>query len=182
MSGSAQVRSSESIEQFRAALAKFESRAQDALDTLATELRRASNWLEHDCPAHWKRQAKLGEDAVHQAKLDLERCLIFPVAGERPACREERAALKKAQQRVEYCREKNERVKHWSRQLHHELFEYEGRIGQLQRLLETDLPKARARLQQIVRRLDEYRIEKPPSSVQPPPEITSEENQAEEKS
>ena len=164
MSGSAQVRSTEAIESFRGALEKFESRSQDALETLAAELRRASLWLEHECPAYWKKQAKLAEDEVHQTKLDLERCLIFPIAGERPACREEKAALKKARLRVEYCREKGERVKHWNRQLQHELFEYEGRVGHLKRLLETDLPVAQAKLQQIVRRLDEYQIERPPES------------------
>ena len=182
MSGSAQVRSSESIEQFRGALAKFESRSQDALDALAAQLQRAIMWLEHDCPAYWKKQTKLAEDAVHQAKLDLERCLMFPVAGERPACREEKAALKKAQLRLEYCREKSERVKHWNRQLQHELFEYEGRVSHLQRLLETELPIARARLQQIVRRLDEYRIERPPSSMEPLPEVVADKNQNKDKS
>ena len=174
MSGSAQVRSTESIEQFRIALTKFESRSQDALDTLSSQLQRAVMWLEHDCPAYWKKQTKAAEDDVHQAKLDLERCLIFPVAGESPACREEKAALKKAKVRLEYCREKKERVKHWSRQLQHELFEYEGRVGQLRRMLETDLPTARAKLQLIVRRLDEYRIEQAPTSNEPLPEVAAE--------
>lgn len=167
ISSPAHVHSVAAIESFRGALARFEKRVEDALGDLAGEMRRVMDWLEHDRPRHWKEQSRQASDAVHQAKLDLERCLMFPVADERPACREERANLKKAQLRVEYCREKVERVKHWNRQLQHELFEYEGRVGQLQRMLETDLPAARAKLQQIVQRLDAYRIERPPAKVKP---------------
>ena len=167
MSGPAKVQSIAAIEHFQAALARFEQRAQDALETLTGELRRAIDWLEHDRPAYWKRQDRLASDAIHQAKLDLERCLTFLVAGERPACREERANLKQAQIRLEYCREKSERVKYWNRQLQHELFEYEGQVSHLQRMLEIELPAARAKLQQLVRRLDAYQIERPPVTVDP---------------
>ena len=114
-----------------------------------------------------KKQIRISEDAVHQAKVELERCLMFPVAGERPACREPAIGrLRKAQTRLEYCREKRELTKHWNRQLQHEQFEYEGRLGKLQRLLEIESPAARGKLQSIVRRLEEYKIERPPESSQ----------------
>lgn len=163
----AQVRSVDAIEAFRGALARFEQRVEDALDTLRAELQRAADWLEHDRPAYWKEQSRLAAEVVQQAKIDLERCLMYPVADERPSCREERANLDQAKARLEYCREKTERVKHWKRELHHELFEYEGRVGHLRRMLEADLPLARARLQQVVPRLDAYQIERPPASVEP---------------
>lgn len=162
MSSSAQVRSTEAIERFRGALAKFEERTQATLETLNAELQRAAQWLQYDRPAFWKGQIKKAEDGVHQAKLELERCLLFTLSGERPACREQRDALKKAKQHLEYCREKSERVRHWQRELQHQMYEYEARIGALQRMLEIELPAARARLQGLVRRLDDYRIERPP--------------------
>lgn len=167
MPGPAHVHSIAAIESFRGAIARFELRVQDALENLSGEMRRVVDWLEHDRPRHWKEQSRLASDAVHQAKINLERCLTFTVGDERPSCREEKADLKKAQLRVEYCREKSERVKHWNRELQHELFEYEGRVGQLRRMLETELPAARAKLQQIVRRLDAYQIERPPAMVEP---------------
>jgi len=162
MTGSAKVRSTEAIDDFQRALAKFERRAHNALDTLSSEMRRAVSWLEHDCPAHWKNETVRAEDLAHQAELDLKRCLLSPAAGERPACREQRAALKTAQARLEYCREKRERVQHWKRRMQHEQFEYEARLGQLLRILEVELPTARAKLQVIERRLHEYQIERPP--------------------
>jgi len=162
MTHSAQVRSTEAIESFRGALAHFEQRAQDAIEMLQAELQRAVEWVEHDRPSYWKKQTHRAEQAVHDAKLELERCLMTPVAGERPACREQRANLKKVQARLATCREKSERLKHWKRQLHHEMFEYTGRVSHLKRILETELPMARVRLRQIVRRLDAYQIERPP--------------------
>ena len=167
MSSPAQVHSVDAIEHFRTQLVKYEQRVQSALETLTSEVRRAAEWLQHDQPSYWKQQTKLAEDDVHQAKLDLERCLVFPIAGEKPACREEKGVLKKAQSRVDYCREKGERVRHWNRHMQHEMFEYEGRVGQLRRVLETELPAARAKLQQIVRRLDAYQIEQAPRSLEP---------------
>ncbi len=170
MSTPAQVRNVEAIENFRAQLAKYEERVQLSLEALTSELQRATDWLRNDRPSFWKKQTKLAEDAVHEAKMELERCLMFPtVSGERPACREERTALKKAQARLEYCREKVEKVRYWNRQIQHEMSEYSGRIGQLKRILETELPAARARLQQIVRRLDEYQIERTPLAREPEP-------------
>ncbi|MCH2115475.1 MAG: cobalamin biosynthesis protein [Pirellulales bacterium] len=165
MTRPANIRSTDAIDDFREAIYRFEVRAQNALDTLSAEMRRALDWLEYDCPADWKKQTKRAEDNVHQAKLDLERCLAFPVADERPVCRDQRAALKKAQTRLNYCREQSHCVQRWNRQMQHEQFEFSGRLGQLQRLLEADLPAARAKLQSIVRRLDEYQIERPPTDA-----------------
>ena len=166
MSGPANVHSVAAIESFRAALAKFELRARDAMESLSAEMHRIVDWLEHDRPQYWKLQSREAADRVHLAKMNLERCLTFKVGDHRPACREEKDELKKAQQRVEYCREKAERVKHWNRQLQHELFEYEGRIGQLQRMLEIELPAARAKLQKVVQRVDAYQMERPPQRAE----------------
>lgn len=167
MSNSAHISSVEAIERFRAALAQFEKRTQSALDTLSSELQRATTWLEHDCPHYWKEQENAAADAVHQAKLDVERCLIFAPTDERPACREERAALQAAKVRLTYCHDKKGLVKHWQGVMRHEMFEYSGRVGHLRRILETELPAARAKLQLIMRRIEGYQIERPPDYQEP---------------
>ena len=164
MSTPAQVRSTDAIEALRLALVRFRERVQSALDTLDAEIHRTSNWVEHDRPAYWKQETHNAEDAVHQAKLDLERCLMMTVAGERPACREQKAALDAAKIRRAYCQEKNDAVRRWQRNFRHEQFEYDGRIGQLRRMIEVDVPKSAAVLKMILRRLDEYQIERPPEA------------------
>jgi lysyl-tRNA synthetase class I len=167
MSSPAQVRSTDAIEALRASLLKFQQRVQIAVDVLDGELHRASNWVEHDRPSYWKQQTHDAEDAVHAAKLELERCLMMTVAGQRPTCREQKAALEAAKARRAYCQEKCESVRRWQRNFRHEQFEYDGRIGQLRRAIELDVPKAAALLQSILRRLEEYQIERPPESSIP---------------
>jgi hypothetical protein len=165
MPGPAQVRSTAAIEDLRNALARFQQRLQNALDSLDGELHRADDWIDHDRPAHWRRQIHEAEDGLHEAKLDLERCLLnIVVEGQRPACREQKAALEQAKARLAYCREKAEKVKHWQRSFRHEMFEYDGRIGQLRGLVEQQLPAARTALAKIVRRLEDYGVERPPDT------------------
>jgi hypothetical protein len=156
MSGPAKVYSSDSIDAVRLALISFVATVRDALTELGSEMRKSQEWLENDRPPYWRNQVRLAMDGVHEAQQSLHRCLMFPVANERPSCYEERAALKKAKARLEYCQEKQERVRHWQQTLRHELFEYEGRISQLVKLVDIDAPQAIGVLNKIMRRLEEY--------------------------
>jgi hypothetical protein len=156
MSAQANVHSLEAIEAVRGALVSFVDQVRDALAELQSEMRRVADWLEHDRPRYWRTQIRLANDGVHEAQQALHRCLMFPIAKERPSCYEERAALKKAQARLVYCEEKAERVRHWQRVVQHELFEYEGRISQLVRVVEDDVPRAIGVLGKVLRRLEEY--------------------------
>lgn len=165
MPGPAQVRSTDAIEAFNLAMAKFQERVQNALDALEADVRRADNWIDHDRPPYWRRQTLEAETAVHDAKLELERCLLMTtVDGQRPACREQKDAVEKAKAHLDYCREKGELVKKWQRSFRHDALEFKGRIGQLRRLVEQDVPNARAVLAQIMRRLEEYQLERPPDA------------------
>lgn len=156
MTTPANVHSLESIEAVKTALSLFEERVGDALTEITAELRRMLEWLEHDRPRHWRNQLRVAMDQEHDARQALNRCLMFPIADERPSCYEERMNLKKAQARLAYCQEKSERVRHWQQVVQQELFEYEGRTSQLTRLIEADVPRAKHVLTQIIRRLEEY--------------------------
>ena len=153
---SANVQSLEAIEAVRGALTLFIDQVADALTELDIEMRRVLQWLEHDRPRYWKTQTRIAGDQVHEAQQALHRCLMFPIANERPSCYEEKAELKKARARLAYCEEKAERVRHWQRTLEHELFEYHGRISQLVHVIEADVPQAIGVLHKILRRLEEY--------------------------
>jgi hypothetical protein len=158
MSTRANVQSSEAIEAVRNALLSFVDQVGDSLTVLTAEMRRVQDWLEHDRPRYWRSQIHQATEAVNKAQANLHRCLMFPVAsGDRPSCYEERMELKKAQAREAYCRDKAERVRHWVRNLQHEVFEYEGRISQLVRLVEIDAPQAIGVLEKILRHLEAYR-------------------------
>ena len=156
MSTPANVQSLEAIVAVRTALSSFAEQVADALTELGAEMRRVKDWLEHDRPRHWKTQVRVATDHVHEAQQALHRCLMFPIANERPSCYEERAALQKAKAHLAYCQEKEQRVRHWQQSVQHELFEYEGRISQLVRLVEIDVPQAIGVLHKIVRHLEDY--------------------------
>jgi len=156
MSTPAKVHSSDAIEAVRAALIVFVEQVSDAISELSAEMRRMQDWLEHDRPRYWKGQLRDGTDRVHEAQQALRRCLMFPIATERPSCTEERDALKRAQDQLAYCDQKAERVRHWQNAFRHELFEYEGRMSQLVRLVEVEVPQAIGILNRILRNLGEY--------------------------
>jgi len=156
MSTSANVHSLESIEAVRRAVMLFDEQVADSLIELGAQMRRMLDWLEHDRPRYWKSQVRKAHDQFHEAQQSLHRCLMFPIGDERPSCHEERMELSKAQARLAYCQAKEERVRHWQRCVQHELFEYEGRISQLVRLVEVDMPNALGVLTQIERRLEAY--------------------------
>jgi hypothetical protein len=153
---SANVRSLEAIEAVRAALVAFRDELDKALSAIDIEMRRVVDWVEHDRPRFWRMQLREANDGVTEARAALHRCLMYPVGDERPSCHEERAALKKAQARLDYCGEKAERLRHWTREVRHEMFEYEGRISQLRELVEIDNPQATAILDKLLARLHEY--------------------------
>lgn len=152
----ANVRSLEAIETVRAALVTFRDEVEQALAMIDIEMRRVLDWLEHDRPPFWRKQVRDANDAVTEARAALHRCLMYPTGDERPSCYEERAELKKAEAWLVYCDEKSERLRHWIREIRHEMFEYEGRISQLKDIVEIDVPQATAILARLLVRLHEY--------------------------
>ena len=157
MPDQANVKSTEAIESVRAALLQFAKLSDDGLTEAGLEMRRMVDWLEHDRPAFWKEQVRRAYDGVGQAKADLHRCLMFPVGvNDRPSCSEERAALKKAEAKLAYCQEKQEKLKHWVREVSHELHTYEGRTARLKEVVEKDAPAAVTVLSRMLGQIEEY--------------------------
>ncbi|MEN1681442.1 MAG: hypothetical protein AAGJ46_17820 [Planctomycetota bacterium] len=157
MPNQANVNSFDAIQSLRAAMLVFAKQSDEGLTECETEMRRLLEWLEHDRPGFWKEQVRLAHDAAHKAKGDLHRCLMYPVGvNDRPACTEERAALKKAEAYLAHCREKQERLRHWIREVRHELHTYQGRTTRLREVVEHDTPKAAAVLAKMLTTLEEY--------------------------
>jgi hypothetical protein len=152
----ANVRSIDAIEAMRAALATFGEEIAQSVSIVDIEMRRVLDWLEHDRPRYWKHQVRTAMDGVTEARAALHRALMYPINDERPSCDEERAALKRAEAKFAYCEEKAERLRQWIREVRHEMFEYEGRMTQLNDLVELDVPHAIAIIRKLVGRLEEY--------------------------
>lgn len=155
----ANVKATDSIEAVKAALANFGKQTTDGLAELEAEVRRTIEWLEHDRPPYWKERIRRAHDKVGEARDDLQRCLTFHASeSHRPSCTEQKVALKKAQAHLEYCREKQERLKHWIRELSHEMHEYQGRVSNLTVVAESDIPAAMNALERILLTIEQYTL------------------------
>ncbi|TWT34087.1 hypothetical protein KOR34_39230 [Posidoniimonas corsicana] len=153
----ANVKSTDAILAVKAAVAGFAKQSSDGLDELTSEIRRTVEWLEHDRPAYWKERVRRAYDKVGEAKDDLQRCLTFQASeSHRPSCTEQRVALRRAQEFLKHCQEKQARVKHWNREVAHELHEYHGRVAGLRTVVEADAPAAIAVLERLVTAIEEY--------------------------
>jgi hypothetical protein len=157
MNSSANVQSFDAVIAVRASLVAFGDQVEQALSMVDLEMRRLLDWLEHDRPRFWRTQLRMARDEVTAARAALHRCLMYPIGDERPSCREEKATLKLAEARLRHCEEKAERLKHWTREIRHEMFEYDGRIRQLTELVEYDAPQAIGILTKLLTHLEEYR-------------------------
>lgn len=157
MPDQANVKSFDAIESVRGALLRFLQQVNEGRTELELEMRRTLEWLEHDRPRFWKEQVRVSHDGVHEAKVNLHRCLMYPRGvNDRPSCTEERAALKKAEARHAYCQDKQECLRHWIREIRTELHDYQGRVTQLVELIESDGPAAVGALDRLLRSLENY--------------------------
>ncbi|MFV0445893.1 MAG: hypothetical protein ACK5Q5_20130 [Planctomycetaceae bacterium] len=156
MSTSANVRSIPAIRDFRAATQVFLEEAVASLDMIRLELQRAFEWIEHERPQYWQMQQRRAFDLVASTRTALETCLMRTVAGRQPSCIEEKQAHAAAKRRLEETRERIERVKRWGIKLHHEANEFRGRVANLGRTLEQDLPQLLALLDRSATILEAY--------------------------
>lgn len=74
----------------------------------------------------------------------------------RPSLIEEKQALRDARRRLDYCRRKVQVVKAAAIRIRHEADEFQGRLSQVDRLLETDLPDMIAQLERMITALESY--------------------------
>jgi hypothetical protein len=156
MNQSANVSSIDSIGRVKLALQTFEQSAGDALTAVEMQIRRAIDWLEGDQAGYWQNRIRRGQDQVSEAKLTLERCMMFADEGQRAACDVEKKDLEKAKRRLALAEEKLEAVRRWSRAIGREAAEYEAGVSALRTWLEADCPKSIASLERMIKSLDAY--------------------------
>lgn len=157
MKAGAQVGSLAAVRDFRAVMATFAHDTRDALNTFDLEARRSLQWLVETVPSEWRQEVRRAEDAVTEAKIELERARHERLpGGESRSCLEERKALEQARRRHEFAQDKLEAVRKWGAMAEREVREYTGRARQLETLLDADVPKALALLDRILQALEAY--------------------------
>jgi hypothetical protein len=157
MNGGARVSSIDAVREFRAALVAFAHEAREALSSHELELRRSLQWLLEEQPQHWQQEIRRSDDAVTQARIELERRLNSRLpGGETPSCMEERKALARARARHDRAMEKAAAMRKWGSLADREVDEYAGLARRLCDLLDADVPKAISTLDRILDSLAAY--------------------------
>lgn len=163
MSQSARVNSLDALKALHAALARYGPEAQEALGAAEIEIRRVFDLL-HDQLKHWQRQVDKRREDVNRARADLTHARALR-QGERSGYVEQEIALRKAQNRLREAEEKVVVCKRWLLHLPQAINEYEGPARRLAGLLDADLKRGLAVLEDkiaILKAYTEVRAAEPP--------------------
>ncbi|MCS7047234.1 MAG: hypothetical protein NZO58_12825 [Gemmataceae bacterium] len=155
MNPAAHVTTTEGMAEFQAALLNFTDKAKDALGSVELELRRMIDWLDQQAK-HWQTEIRLAENAVFEAKKELQRKKMMKIGDRKPDTIDEEKALRRAAAWLEHAQEKLARTRHWQRAFPEAVLDYEGPARQLQFLLEARVPQMSAFLTQKMDALDRY--------------------------
>ena len=155
MAHSANIRSLDAVKDFKAALAKFGDQVKQSLISAHADMRKGIQRLQTDHYAYWQHEEKKWSRKLAEAKSELYRAenesrdtRTSPVL--------ERKAVDRAQQRIDECRRKMERVKHWVRTLEKEAALCQSQLQQLDEMVEADLPRTAAKVDRMMQSIESY--------------------------
>ncbi|WP_422930532.1 hypothetical protein [Singulisphaera sp. PoT] len=120
----ANVRSLDSIKDFKTALINFSEDAKNALGSVDMEIRHFRNWLERDQLAYWKSQVKKSQEMLAQAKADLFRRQLSQANSESVSDADQKEAVRLAKKKLLEAEQKVEKIKKLVPVLEHAISEY----------------------------------------------------------
>ena len=154
---SVRVQSIEVLTGFRVALCGFADKAASALNDADAAIQRTLNWLQTEQHSYWEGQIRRRTEEVaraRQAVLIKKLCRI--VDGSPGSAIEEEKALRLAIQRLEEAQQKLGNVGRCARQLQKEILNYRGQVQRFASTVAVDIPLAVGRLDNLVRKLENY--------------------------
>jgi len=165
MNNQADVRSTEQLKQFRAALALYSEDTLAALGAVEMEARRVLQWLQHDRPVYWREQIKKRREQVAAAKAEVFRRQLAKTAHNNPSFSEQKEILRQAEANLRDAEMRAAQVKKWDPILRQAILEYHGSIRRIKDLASGDIPRASLRLGRIIEALEAYlRVSLPSTS------------------
>jgi hypothetical protein len=161
MGPSARVTSIEALKEFRASLCRFGHDAREAISATELEIRRILDSLEAKVK-YWRNEVGIRQEEVARAKAELIQRQQSQRHGWGPGTTEQEIALDKAIRRLREAEDKLETTRHWQNVLPRAVAEYEGPSRQLMAMLDADLTRGIALLDQRIDALDAYLLSAPP--------------------
>lgn len=166
MSDRANVKSVAALQEVKAALLEFSNTARASLSSVDGETRRITDYLRLDRPAYWKHEIRARENVITQCKLEIQRKRLIAAPEPASTVFEERQ-LKKATARVESAKQRLAAVQRWQPIWEKEASTSKSMMRGLEDALSVGIPQAIARLERMMKSLEEYAAIRPPSEAQP---------------
>ena len=149
----AKVSSIDAIEQFRSALILFLSKARPTLEEIASEVTRTKQWLENNQRTHWEKEMKVRARELERAQAELFSARLSKIQQVSAA---QQMAVQRAHRAIREAEEKTRVLKKWSRELENRSEPMVKEIEQLHGYLTTDMGRAVAYLNEIIKSLQAY--------------------------
>jgi hypothetical protein len=157
MGPSARVTSIEALKEFRAAWCSFGHDAKEAIAATELEIRRFMDWLDEKLK-YWQKEVRDRQEEVTRAKGELLQRQCGQGEGWGAGTTEQEIALKQASHRLREAEAKVETTRRWHNVLPRALAEYDGPSRQLMAMLDADLKRSLAILDQKIDALDAYLV------------------------
>src|SRR5438132_3613426 len=147
MGPSVRVTSLEALKEFRTSLCRFGHDAKEAVCATELEIRRILDWLEAKLK-YWQKEVRIRQEEVARAKAELSQRQYGQPRGRGPGTTDQEIALERALRRLQEADAKVEKTRQWHNLLPRAISEYEGPARQLMGMLDADLVRSLAILDQ----------------------------------
>jgi hypothetical protein len=154
------ITSIEALQDFRAALIVYLSKAKPALEEVSAEIGRTRVWLQYTQKAHWESIAKKRARALEEAQAAMFSSKLSIISKVSSA---EQLALAKAKRAYEEAEGKLRVLRKWDRDFDNRIEPPSRQLERLNGVLTDEMGKALHFLTEAVERLAEYAGTKPAS-------------------
>jgi hypothetical protein len=169
MPDGANIRSIESLARLKAFLYKWAEDVRQGMMNADGEVRRISDWLEHQQPAYWSAQLQRRQGALEEAKQELSKKLYGVTNRDNPPSTVyERKMVQKAKAAVLEAEEKLKTLKLWRLKFAKEAQSYSGATAGARLIPDAIIPKASAYLEALRDHLERYVAVAGAAPVEPP--------------
>ena len=162
MSQRAKVSSVEAIDEFRAYLIVYLSKARPALEEVTADVLRMRVWLENEQRTHWENEVRKRAKLMEQAQAALFSSRISNFREETSA---EQQAFHRARRAYEEAEAKLRVTKKWTREFDSQIQPLLKQIEKLHTIFANDMVLAVAYLTQAVKTLEAYAGIAPPAAA-----------------
>jgi len=160
---SAKVKSTDALIDFRACLVKQCEEYSFAIQSGKSDIRKMQHWLKHEQAPYLKKLLEKCQETLSRTKIELLRKKNV-VSTKTNSCIDEKRALEKAKKHFEEVQDKLRNLKKWIIQLEKDALDFNGQIQGLTTVVDTTLPKAQSRLEQMVLSIENYQNASSPQS------------------